>query len=187
MRRNVTILLLFVVVVLISGCAQQQPVTEVYIPGHGNQVYTFSNDLREALLVKTNDPEGIKAIGKNLIRMNIVFGGSSSQDNAYFQVVLTNIGAKVPVYYSYEGRLVYFDSYYFLGDKWYNSSNEEIARPSFTSITLWLSGPSTSNETSLMLVNSTIFLSGKDYKGLTLAGDKFVLLLFGIDKVPNQN
>ena len=181
--KNLTVTLLVLFVVLISGCAQQKPITEMSIPGHGSEIYTFSNDIHESLRVKTNDPEGIKLIGKQLEQMNIVFNGSSEQDNAYFQVVLTNIGAKLPVYYSYEGRLVYFDYYYFIGNTWYNASSEEIPKPLFISPVLWLSGPSSANETSLMLVNNIIYLSGTSYKGLTLAGDKLVLLLFGIDHI----
>lgn len=176
------LIFLLIGVVLVSGCAQQQPRNEIYIRSHGNQIYTFANDIGEALRVKTNDPQGIKDIGKTLEKLNIVFNGSDVQDNAYFRVVLVNIGAKVPTYYSYEGRLVYFDSYYFVDDKWFNSTNEETA-PSFSGPVLWLKGPATgANETSLVLMNNTIYLSGDSYKGLTLAGDKLVLLLFGIDK-----
>lgn len=181
---KLVVLLLFVV--FISGCAENTPVTEVVIPGHGSQVYTFSNDIRQSLLVKTNNPEGIKAIGRQFTVMNVVFDGSNSQDNAYFQVVLTNIVAKLPIYYSYEGRLVRFNSFYSVGDRWYNSTNEEIKKPEFNGPALWLVGPSTTNETSVMLTNNTIYLSGDSYKGLTMAGDKLVLLFFGIDSVPEQ-
>ena len=170
-------------IVLISGCVEEQPVTELYVPGHGNQIYTFSNDIRESLLVETNDPEGIKEIGKNLVKLNVVFNGSSEQDNAYFRVVLVNLAAKLPTYYSYEGRLMYFDPYYFVGEKWYNSSNEEIQMPVFSEPVLWLYGPSSTNETSLTLEGNIIRLRGKDYRGLPLAGDKLTLLFFQIDKI----
>lgn len=176
------ILIGLVVLVFIAGCTEQQPITEISIPGHGNQIYTFTNDIREALRVKTNDPEGIKSTGKTLTKINIVFDGSNTQDNAYFRVVLINIGAKLPTYYAYEGRLVTFDSYYFIGDKWYNATSEEITKPNFTETVLWLSGPSTANETSLTLKGNIIYLRGDSYKGLTLAGDKLVLLFFQIDK-----
>ena len=183
--RKLIILVVFAVV-LVAGCAQELPVTEVVIPGHGSQVYTFSNDIRQSLLVNTNDPEGIKAIGRQLTIMNVVFDGSNQQDNAYFQVVLTNIVAKLPIYYSYEGRLIRFNSFYFLDGQWYNSTNEEIERPEFNGPVLWLVGSSTANDTSLTLTNNTIYFSGDSYKGLTLAGDKLVLLFFGIDSVPSS-
>lgn len=180
-----TPLLMLIGVILIAGCVQEQePVTELYVPGHGNQIYAFTNDIRESLLVKTNDPESIKDIGKSLVKLNIVFDGSNEQDNAYFRVVLVNLAAKLPTYYSYEGRLMYFDPYYFIGEKWYNSSSEEIQMPAFSEPVLWFSGPSTgANETSLTLENNTIYLRGESYKGLTLAGDKLALLFFQIDKI----
>lgn len=172
------------IIVLLSGCAQQEPVTELYIPGHGDQIYTFANDIRESLLVKTNDADGIKAIGKSLAHLNIAYNGSDLQDVGYFRIVVIDIGAKVPTYYAYEGKIITFDYFYFVGDTWYNATAEEIEKPSFSQPTLWLSGPSTgANETSLTLERSIVYLRGSSYKGLRLAGDKFVLLLFGIDKI----
>lgn|SRR3989338_1854212 len=184
MDRSIILALAILAIILVAGCAEQkQPQNEIYIQGHGDQIYTFANDINEALKVSTNDPEGIKSIGRSFSKMNIVFNGSDQQDNAYFRVVLVNIGAKVPSYFSYEGRLVYFDTFYFLDEGWFNSANEQIPQPLFADPVLWLRGPATgANETSLMLENNTIYLNGDSYKGLTLAGDKFVLLLFGIDK-----
>ncbi len=181
---NFLVILAVAAVVLVAGCAEQTPRNEIYIPGHGDQIYTFANDIGDALAVKTNDPEGIRAIGRSFEKMNIVFNGSDAQDNAYFRVVLVNIGAKVPTYFSYEGRLVRFETYYFLDNStWFNSTNEQIPAPSFSDPVLWLRGPTTgANETSLNLINNTVYLSGDSYKGLTLAGDKFVLLLFEIDR-----
>lgn len=181
------VIAVIVVVALIAGCTQEkQPITEISVQGHGNEIYTFSNDIRESLLVKTNDPEGIKAIGATFADMNVVFDGSNQQDNAYFRVVLTNINAKLPLFYSYEGRLISFNAYYFIGDTWYKSANQTIEKPNFSSPVLWLSGPSTgAKDTSLNLVNNTIYLSGTDYKNLTMAGDKLVLLFFGIDNIEN--
>lgn len=183
--RKIIIPLLLVVMALIAGCAEErQPITEISIQGRGSEIYTFSNDIHESLLVKTNDPNGIKAIGKTFTEMNVVFDGSNQQDNAYFRVVLTNINAKLPVYYSYEGRLISFNAYYFIDGVWYRSANETIEKPNFSSPVLWLIGPSTgANETSLRLENNTIYLSGESYKGLTLAGDKLVLLFFNIDSI----
>ena len=182
---KITVIFLLLAIVLIAGCtSREKPITELQINGHGNEVYTFYNDIRQALLVKTNDPQGVKAIGDSFTKMNIVFDGSNVQDNAYFRAILISILAKVPIYYSYEGRLVHFDTYYFIGDKWYNSTSEEITKPAFQYPVLWLSGPSTgANETSVVLANNTIYLNGDSYNGLTMAGDKLVLLFFGINKV----
>lgn len=178
------IFLVLLIVIAVAGCTQQKPVTELSIPGHGSQIYTFSNDIREALLVKTNDPDGIKTISRNYDNYIIVYNGSDLQDVGYFRVVAINLG-KIPIFYSYEGRLINFDYYYFAGGKWYNSTNEELDElPQFKYPVIWLLGPSTgTNETSLTLVNNTIYLAGKDYRGLTLAGDKLVLLFFGVEKI----
>ena len=73
-----------------------------------------------------------------------------------------------------------------MDNKWYNSTNEEIERPEFNGPVLWLVGPSAANETSLTLTNGTIYLSGDSYRGLTMVGDKLVLLFFGIDSVPSS-
>ncbi len=172
-------------VLLVAGCTQtaQQPITEITIAGHGNQIYTFTHDIRDSIRVQSNDPEGIKAIGDSFRNMTIVFDGSSEEDNGYARVVLVNFLAKVPVYYSYEGRLVKFNSFYYIGDTWYNSTNEEIEQPVFNGPVLWLVGPSTATETSVNLVNNTIYLSGTSYKNMTMAGDKLTLILFGINEI----
>ncbi len=178
--------ILLMLVIMIAGCTTtpgQAPITEISIPGHANQIYTFANDIRESLEVSTNDPEGIKAIGNNFTKMNIVFDGSNDVDNGYFRVTLVNFLAKIPIYYSYEGRLVKFDSFYFIDDVWYNSSAEVINEPVFEDPVLWLVGPSNAEDTSVNLVDNTIYLSGTSYKNLTLAGDKLTLILFGIDKI----
>ena len=177
------IFLAIIAVVLVAGCAEQQPVTEISIPGHGNQIYAFHNDIRESLKVPVNDPEGIKALA-SYNGLNLVFDGSSGQDNSYFTIVTTELTQKLPVYFSYEGRLFGFRPYYYIGPQWYDADGIEIGEPSFSGPVLWLLGPSTgANETSLTLVNNTVYLQGTSYKNLTLAGVKFTLLLFNIDKI----
>jgi hypothetical protein len=178
-------IILLITLIAIAGCTQKyQPVTEISIPGHGNEIYTFNNDIREALRVHSNDPDEIKQIASQMDRMALVFDGSDQQDNAYFNVVVTDLSAKIPVFYSYEGRLFYFVPYYYLGDQWYNRTNDPIPKPDFDIPVLWLRGPSTgANDTSVNLVNNTVYISGTSYKNLTLAGDKFTLLVFGIDKI----
>ena len=178
------IAILLLAVVLVAGCTQPQaPITEITIEGHGSQIYTFAHDIRQSLLVKTNDTEGIMAIGRTFDHMNIVFNGLNTQQNAYFRITILNFMAKVPIYYSYEGRLVTFDSYYFFEDEWYNSTGGQIEKPVFEDPVIWLQGPADINETSLVLQNNTIFLNGDSYNGLTMAGDKLALLFFGIDSI----
>lgn len=171
--------------ILVAGCTQQEEVSikEVSIPGH-NDIYTFSNDLRESLQVTADNPQGIRQkffSGS----MNLVFDGSSQQDNAYFTVIMTNIMAKVPVYLAYEGVLIDFQPYYFLEDVWYDRKGNEIEKPDLSGPTLWLKGPATGAENmSLSLTNNTITLQGTSYKDLTLAADKLVLIVMDINGIP---
>ena len=176
--------ILLVLIVIATGCVQQEiPVTEVSIPGH-NEIYTFSNDLREVLPVAASGQEEIRQqfLGG---QMNFVFDGSSAQDNAYFTIVMTNIMAKVPIYLAYEGVVLKFQSYYFMEDVWFDRSGNEIEKPDLSGTTLWLKGPSTGAEgTSVNIINNTIFVQGTSYKNLTLAGDKLTLVVMGIDSLP---
>ncbi|KHO47666.1 MAG: seg [archaeon GW2011_AR5] len=185
MKPRVVLPILLISVIVISGCVEEQePVTEIYVPGHGNQIYAFHNDIRESLKVPVNNPEGIKALAAVSNGMYLVFDGSNPQDNAYFTIVTTEITQKISTYYSYEGRLFGFMPYYHIGSQWYDSGGKEINKPDFSGPVMWLLGPSTgANDTSVTLVNSTVYISGTSYNNLTLAGDKFVLLIFGIDRV----
>ncbi len=178
-------LLLIGIAIIAAGCVQQEDtsIREVAIQGHA-EIYTFSNDIKDAIKVNTTEPEEIR---KQFYRdrMNVIFDGSSQQDNAYFTVLMSNIMAKVPVYLAYEGVLIEFQPYYFIDSTWYDKKGNEIEKPVFEGPVLWLKGPSTgAEETSVKLENSTITLQGTDYKELTLAGDKLALVLMKIDAVP---
>ncbi|MBI2172812.1 MAG: hypothetical protein HYT73_01205 [Candidatus Aenigmarchaeota archaeon] len=176
--------LLLIGVIIVAGCVEQDSsIREVVIPGHA-EIYTFSNDLRDVLEVPINDPAGIREqFFSN--KVNFVFDGSSRQDNAYFTVTMTNIMAKVPAYMAYEGRIIEFTPYYFIGDLWYDRKGEEIERPEFQGPVLWLKGPSTGAEdTSVNIENATITVQGTDYGSLVLAGDRLVLAVMKIDAIP---
>ncbi|MEM7819430.1 MAG: hypothetical protein QXD48_01215 [Candidatus Aenigmatarchaeota archaeon] len=178
-------ILLIVILILVSGCIQQKEIKEIMIPGHGNQVYTFENDIREALKVKTNNESGIKEIFLRNDHFNIVFDGSNQQDNAYFRVVLINM-AKIPIYFAYDGRIITFDYYYYIGEQWFNSTDGKITKPELKYPSIWFLGPNTgANETSVNLIDNVIYLQGTSYKNLTLAGDKLTLIVFGIEKIDN--
>ena len=168
---------------LVAGCTSQQPVTELMIPGHGSELYSFANDIHEALAVKSNDQQGIHQIGNDFIVMNIVFNGANSTDNAYFRVVIIDLIPKVIKYYSYDGKYVVFNKFYYIDDKWYNETGGEMPKPQFAAPTLWLVGPSEASGTYVNLQSNTIYLSGTSYNNLTLAGDKLALIFFGIDQI----
>ena len=177
--------ILMVSIILVAGCVQQEEVSikEVSIPGH-NDIYTFTNDLRESLQVAADDPQEIRQkffSGS----MNLVFDGSSQQDNAYFTVIMTNIMAKIPIYLAYEGVLMEFQPYYFVENVWYDRSGNEIEKPALTGPTLWLRGPATGAENvSLSVTDNNITLQGTSYKELTLAADKLVLIVMDISSIP---
>jgi len=185
MLKNIFLISIIIIfVALASGCTENNTeIKEIAISGHGSQVYTFANDIREALKVSVNEPIEIKRIFATNSNFVLVFDGSDSQDNAYFRVVLINMN-KIPTYYAYEGRVLSFEYYYYIGDNWYNDTDGNITRPAFAKPVIWLKGPATgATETSLKLENNIIYLQGTSYKNLTLAGDKLTLLSFGIDNI----
>jgi hypothetical protein len=169
---------------MISGCTEDKEIKELKIPGHGNHVYEFSNDIREALKVPVNDPIAIKKLVWQSDRLNIIFNGSSQQDNAYFQVLAINIVSKLQTFFAYEGKLLDFPVFYY-DDKrrWFNST-EEVAIPNLEGANLWLLGPDTgAKDTSLLSIDNIIYLQGTSYKNLILVGDKLALIIMGIDKI----
>jgi hypothetical protein len=181
---SVIIIILTIIIAgyfLIFNNPNKVEMREITIQGHA-ETYTFTNDIRESLKVPVNDEFGIRQMFLENDRFNIIFDGSSMQDNAYFRIVLINL-AKISIFFSYESKVIGFDYYYYVGEQWYNSTNENITRPELHNV-IWLKGPSTgATDTSLILNGSTVYLQGTDYKNLTLAGDKLTLLVFGIDRV----
>ena len=180
-RRYLSGSILLVIVLLISGCVQQQqPVTEVTIPGH--PTYTFSNPIDEALKYPVgNEIEIVRSILKSK-ELNIVFNGSSAEDDAYFQAVLYNIVTKLQTFFVYQGSILRVQTFYFIGDQWYNLTSNTTA-PDIEGLTIWIRGPNTgATENSIKLENSTIYIQGLTYKNLTLAGDRLVLAALGVQK-----
>ena len=173
--------ILLITVLIIAGCVQEQPknqITEVSIPGH--PVYTFSNPINEAMKYSITDKDEIHQAILKTRNLNIVFNGSSVEDNTYFQVVLFNVVTKIQTFFVYEHTLLRVNSYYFIGDQWYNLTNT-TSMPNLTGTTLWVKGPNTgATENSLSFANNTIYLQGLSYKNLTLAGDRLVLLVLGV-------
>ena len=176
------IIILFALV-LIAGCVEQE-IKSLVIPGHGRHVYQFSHDIRDALEVPVNDPLAIKKVVWQSDRLNIIFNGSSQQDNTYFQVVVINIIAKLQTFFAYEGKILQFPVFYYEDGKWFNSTLEQVAVPDLQGANLWLVGPDTGAvDTLLYSTGNIIYLHGTTYKNLTLAGDKFALVVMGIDSI----
>ncbi|HLD49087.1 MAG TPA: hypothetical protein VJB11_01885 [archaeon] len=172
------IFLILIAIFLISGCTQQQAIKEISIPGHGNTIYTFNNDIRDTLKMNVSEPEKIRSMfysGK----MSVVFDGSNNQENAYYKAILVDMG-KIPTYLAFEGRLIKFQYYYFIGDEWHNETDEIIQKPNFTEPVLWLG---VSNETEIEIKDNIVYLKGRDLSGLRIAGDRLALAVFGINKI----
>lgn len=182
-KKEFLVLALISSVLLVSGCVQQdKEIKEIIIQGHP-QIYSFSNDLREVLKVPVRNKAGMQSLFLESSSIDIVFNGTSTKDNAYFRVVLINMITKMQTYAANEGKQLLFRPYYFVGSKWYNSTNGEIEKPELGA-TIWLKGPETgAEETSVSADESIITVQGTSYKNLTLAGDRLILVVFGIDRV----
>lgn len=185
------ILLGLLATIVISGCVAEQPIHEIAIPGHGDQVYVFDSDVREALRVPISDANSVKLAFDSSQSVNIVFDGTSQEDNAYFRVVLINM-AKIPIFYSYEGRLVSFRYFYYIDSAnttsnasrtWYNESSA-IDEPLLQETTLWLKGPHTGATRMAVTVDGKIItIEGASFADLKKAGDRLTLAVFGINSI----
>jgi len=174
--------LVLLVLVFISACVQQPvPITDIRISGHGEQIYQFSYDIRESVSVKAEAEQQIRGLLINSSKLSIIFN-SSAEDNVVFQVVVFNIAAKLPTYFSYEGKLLHIDAFYYKEDGYlYNKSEERVEMPSNARIMLL--GPNTgAEETSVSLDGNTVILQGVTRKDIVLAGDKLALIVMGIDE-----
>ncbi len=188
MAKDMFIPLFLIALVVASGCAQQKEIKEIMLPGQGNTVYQFTYDIRESLAVKANNETAIRDYLHSVDRINIVYNGSSGEDILYFKVVLINVLGKLQAYFAYKGVPMGVTFYYFIGDQWYESiedgTSREIGRPSVSGATIWLVGPNTgADDTSLILRKGIIYVQGKTYKDLVLAGDRLALIVFGIESV----
>ena len=171
--------------VLSSGCVHEEEETEIKeisIPGHYHS-YIFSYDIRESLNVTSSDPDAIMNLVGSADVLDIVFDGSSEEDNSYFSIALFNIASKLNNYFIYEGKIWKSQIFYYIGDHWYNSSTEEIEKPELGPA-IWFLGPNTNaTETSVKLVDNIIYIQGTSGKDIELAADKFSLNVMGIRKV----
>jgi hypothetical protein len=182
------IMLIFVIVG--SGCVEQSPqntteITEITIPGH--PIYVFSNDVRTALKYNVTYEDDIRHAVLQSGHMNVIFNGSSAEDDTYFSVVLYNVVQKIQTFFVYEGGLMKFDTYYSVNDTWYGTQNNTIPKENITSLKppiIEIRGPNTgatSNE--ITFDGRKILIQGQTYKNLTLAGDKLALIVMGIKRV----
>ena len=180
-------LILLFMLILVIGCAEQgpEPIKAIQLPGHGQQVYAFTHDIRESLEVPANNEVAIYNLVQGSDNLNIVFNGTSQEDGGYFSVVVFNTVSKLITYFTYEGKVLNkFPTAYYLEDGWYNATGDKIISPVFEGPTLWMLGPNTGAKgTGLILINNTIYLHGTTYENLTMAAGKFVLTVMGISSL----
>lgn len=176
-----------IAVILVSGCVsneQEKEITEITISGHGNTVYVFSFDLRKSIAIPSNDPASIREQVWGSDNIVIVFNGSSEKDNAYFRMVMINTIAKFRTFFAYEGKILSYDTFYFEGDQWYNKTLEKIDKPVFEDTVLWLLGPDTgADSTSVDIEGNIIYIKGTSPDDLLMAGDKFALIVMGVENI----
>lgn len=164
------------VIILVSGCVQQQELREITISGQGNQVYVFSYDIRESVKVKSSNETSIRSLLRT-DSINILYNGTNEQDLAYFNVALFNIREKLRTFYTYNGILLKFYPFYYTVNELVNFSNESISNP-----TIEIRGPNTGATETSVTVNGTILVQGTTSRNLQLAADRLVLVVFGIDE-----
>jgi hypothetical protein len=171
------VLAVLAVIILVSGCVQQQELREIRISGQGNQVYVFSYDIRESVKIKASNETSIRSLLRT-DSINILYNGTNEQDLAYFNVALFNIREKLRTFYTYNGILLKFYPFYYTADSLVNFSNASISNP-----TIEIRGPNTgATETSVTVNEKAVLVQGTASRNLQLAADRLVLVVFGIDE-----
>ena len=173
-----------VIVFLILGCIEQEPITKLKIPEHPFQIYEFSYDLRKSVKIKSNDETSIENLIRNSDKINIIFNGTNKKDNSEIAVSSFNIIEKLQTFYSYENKIINeFPTYYFENNTWKKSTGEILENPDTSIAAIWFLGPNTgANETSVNIDKNIIYIQGLTEKDLIKASDKFVLIVMGIEE-----
>ena len=166
------------VIIMVSGCVQQQELREITISGQGNQVYVFSYGIQESVKIKASNETAIQNLLRSTDSINILYNGTNEQDLAYFNVALFNTREKLRTFYTYNGILLKFYPFYYTANELVNFSNASIGNP-----TIEIRGPNTgATETSVTINNATVLVQGTTSRNLQLAADRLVLVVFGIDE-----
>ena len=186
--KRLLILLPVIFVLLVSGCASQQPQKPITLLKQGFSEYKFSSDIRDALKINVNAPFDIKTVFNSAKTIDVFFDGISRNDNGDLQNVLFNMLTKLNTYWENSGRQgLSVRPFYYLGDPegvWINSTGGNTTKPQVVNPTIWLKGPNTNaTDTSVKLQGIIAYLSGTSSANLTLAGDRLVLSIFGINTI----
>ncbi len=176
------LLIPLIAVVLVAGCTQQStPITEISVPGHGEQIYQFSYDIRESVKIASDNESAIRNLIANSRELSIIFNSTvSGEEKAVFQIIVFNLAQKLPTYFSYEGRLLLMDVLYYGEDGYlYNKTKGQVGMPEHAKI---LITPSGAGETAVRLEGSTIILKGVSQTELRKTADKLALIAMGVDE-----
>jgi len=188
MKFHYLVILSVLAVIFVTACTQQQPVYEITIPGHGSQIYSFGQDVRQSLQIPISNELPIMQKIYSAKTINFVFDGST-EDTPLFQIVLFNTVERFQTFFAYEGKFLgadNFQGYYFIENQWYNKTNHEIEEPVFANdgVVLWLRGPNTGAKTNqVQLDGNIIYVDGIDRKNIEMSADRLTLAVFGINSV----
>lgn len=150
-----------------SGCSTHpKNVTALNLSG---EVYAFNTNLVDSIKVNSSNDEAIKNLFDSSKSVCIIFQ-DSDEDNGYFAVISYNIVFKLTRYYSNLGEAKSFTAC--------NLSNLS------SDATIELRGPATgANQNSVMLDENNVIVQGTTSKDMEKAGDKLLLIVFGIKKL----
>ncbi len=166
--KKIVFIVLVALIITAAGCAEKkdEKITEITIKG---QSYVFSEDIWETLKVPTGSWTKINHI-LNDSEIQVVFDGTTT-DNSYFAVVGYNIAFKLSRFRAWELREI-------------NFTTATLDNAIFDKPTVYMKGPNTgANETSVTIDNQTVIVQGTDFKNLTMAGDRLVLVVFEINDI----
>jgi len=185
MNKKILLVISILAIIVISGCAEEKkPLTEIRISGH-EHVYTFRNDIRESINVPTTNEVAIAKLIMNCSELNIVFNGTSREDNQYIAIAVFDTVSRLLVYFANEGKAISFPVYYFNETGWFKENMSIPGLPySQNYCYIWFVGPNTgAKETSVVLNGNIVYIQGTSFKNLTMAADKLSLIMMGMNNI----
>lgn len=165
------ILILFVIAIAISGCADDNEVHKITVD---NVNYQFVTNILESQNVTIENSTYIRNLVKDEDNINIFFDPNKG-DEAIVQEVGINIVVKIQYFYRNVGWEKNFETY-FLNE----TSVEDV-----NGANIWIKGPNTGgNQTKVYLYNNnTIVVEGDTNQELRQAADRLSLTVIGVDKL----
>lgn len=178
--KKITLGILVLAIIVISGCVQEEQKT-VVVDGVEYELY---HDVNSALLVDVVEPGDVKRVATRSRSVDIIFDCAAQEDEPVLTVSTLNAVTVLQSYLVYsKNTFANFNTYCFIGDTWYNSTDSEVERPALNGTVLWIKGPNTgAAATSVFAEENTVVIQGTSVRNLTLATDAFSLTVLGIKK-----